>query len=417
MLLEAEILNDLSNTFLMIGDPQMALTHLERCIQIFRSAHDNMRLSRALDTLGKAYCQIGLTDEAMTCLMESEHLAAASRNWYDVVRYKNSAGQLFLTRGDRDNAREFFEVGLHMAREFNFQAEAATALLSLAELEGYEGSLTEALPRLLEALKISEETQTALIEREACRQLSVIYRQLGDYALSLDYFQRFHDADKAIFNKEADQRLKNLRILNELDAAKKETELYHLRAEALQKEVEERRRDQAILERLADTDSLTGIKNRRAFFRIAEESFAAALENGSQLSTILIDVDNFKRVNDTHGHQVGDLILVLIAERFTNRIRSKDTLGRYGGEEFIVLLPDTDSESAFQTAERLRKAFSGSPVHVGEVTLSISLSIGVATLSPAAPLATLDQLIGLADHALYDAKGSGRDSTRVYSSH
>ena len=160
--------------------------------------------------------------------------------------------------------------------------------------------------------------------------------------------------------------------------------------------------------RLATTDELTGIFNRRHFFTLAEREFSRSRRYGGPLSAIMLDVDHFKNVNDTHGHSAGDEVLRTIAARCQSCIRDLDVLGRYGGEEFAIVLPGTVLEQAQQhLAERLRRAVADAPIPTARGELTLTVSIGVAEAT--GETKDLAALIDRADTALYQAKEGGRN--------
>jgi two-component system cell cycle response regulator len=162
------------------------------------------------------------------------------------------------------------------------------------------------------------------------------------------------------------------------------------------------------------TDALTGVYNRRYMDRRLVEEIARARRQSYRISCMYIDIDYFKRVNDTHGHLAGDDVLREVASRIKAELRISDALGRFGGEEFVVLLIDADLASATMVAERIRASIAGAPfILAGGEPLAVSASIGVATLDdferehPIEEVAT--QLVATADHALYMAKEGGRN--------
>lgn len=157
--------------------------------------------------------------------------------------------------------------------------------------------------------------------------------------------------------------------------------------------------------RSADVDFLTGLPNRRGLEAALTREAEAAQRYGHPLSLLLLDADHFKRVNDTHGHDAGDAVLREIAVVMRGQCRQCDFPSRWGGEEFVLLLPATGVEEAFSFAERLRCAMAEHPFpHVGTQTVSIGLSVfqGVA-----------GDMVGRADAALYRAKGAGRNRTEI----
>jgi diguanylate cyclase (GGDEF)-like protein len=161
------------------------------------------------------------------------------------------------------------------------------------------------------------------------------------------------------------------------------------------------------LERLATTDGMTGIYNRRHFLILADHEWARACRYGHPLSFLMFDIDYFKYINDTYGHHAGDEVIVHLANLARSCKRAPDVLARIGGEEFALLLPETDLPQAQVVAERLRRDVSAHPLVIASQPVPATVSIGVAARSPA--MSSIGQLMAAADKALYDAKRSGRN--------
>ncbi len=161
------------------------------------------------------------------------------------------------------------------------------------------------------------------------------------------------------------------------------------------------------VEKLAATDGLTGLFNHRTFQEKLDRELASAVRYGHSVSLLMMDIDHFKSFNDRFGHPVGDFVLKSIAGVISEDLRSIDIAARYGGEEFALILPQTDIEGALATAERIRKGVEKRTFHFEDLSLNVTLSIGVASY-PAHAL-TKDELIDRADRALYFAKRSGRN--------
>ncbi len=164
----------------------------------------------------------------------------------------------------------------------------------------------------------------------------------------------------------------------------------------------------ARLEELVDTDGLTGVKNYRAFRERLTHEYDRAMRYGGGLSLVMIDVDRFKRYNDTFGHPEGDEVLKRVASMLQNSLRSTDMVARYGGEEFVILLPNTDHIGAVTMAERFRKELQNAEWEHSPITASF----GVSTLTPATPEKEI--IVDEADKALYFAKQSGRNCVKHY---
>ncbi|MGA7800405.1 MAG: diguanylate cyclase [Gammaproteobacteria bacterium] len=193
---------------------------------------------------------------------------------------------------------------------------------------------------------------------------------------------------------------------------KAEEELLHAKA-AL--ETANRELDMALERehRLARTDGLTGLGNRRYFFDLATHEFAEAKRYGRPLSVVLFDIDHFKKVNDTAGHQTGDEVLKCVARIADEHLREVDILARYGGEEFVVLLPNSNAADAAGVAERIRSNIADTCPLTDPASISVTISVGVAEFPGDAD--SLDPLIRCADRALYEAKRGGRNRTIIFS--
>ncbi len=165
---------------------------------------------------------------------------------------------------------------------------------------------------------------------------------------------------------------------------------------------------------LAIVDPLTEVYNRRGLFEFGYREVARARRFGRPLAAIMFDLDHFKQVNDTYGHAVGDQVLVGLARRVQTVLRNTDLLGRYGGEEFVILVPETPREKAYILAERIRRVVRSAPFETDVGPIEITISLGIAMLDETCT--NLESLIARADEALYQAKQAGRDTTVIWDS-
>lgn len=168
----------------------------------------------------------------------------------------------------------------------------------------------------------------------------------------------------------------------------------------------------AEVERLATLDEVTGIMNRRRLFELGRREMELSRRYGTALAAILLDIDRFKKINDTYGHTAGDRVLTGIAATISHNIREIDLFGRYGGEEFVILLPSTSTKAAREVAERVRELVAGLRFDTERGPLEVTISLGVAMLTAEIP--SLATLIDRADQAMYSAKQAGRNRVEVY---
>ncbi len=173
------------------------------------------------------------------------------------------------------------------------------------------------------------------------------------------------------------------------------------------------------LHEMAVTDSLTGIFNRRAILERLRNEISRAGREKSQLCLMILDIDHFKRVNDEHGHTVGDQTLIKVVNRINFQLRPYDTMGRYGGEEFLLCFPGVNPEAGRKIAERVRTCICKKPFEIDDKRFNVSISLGVTSIVPSTDGDTndlLEAMIKTADDALYKAKNAGRNRVVVYGS-
>lgn len=186
----------------------------------------------------------------------------------------------------------------------------------------------------------------------------------------------------------------------------------HLKLKKLQEHLlrqkEQLEKQNETLRHLSITDPLTGLYNRRFLLQRYEEEFVGSIRYHSPLSIVLFDIDFFKRINDTHGHQAGDEVLRFFAKTMVSNLRKRDFAGRYGGEEFMIVLPHTEGQGAVRLAERVRQECKKVRIHFENREFSITVSGGVASF-PDLLCNTPWELVRASDQALYEAKNRGRD--------
>jgi diguanylate cyclase (GGDEF)-like protein len=162
---------------------------------------------------------------------------------------------------------------------------------------------------------------------------------------------------------------------------------------------------------LALTDPLTGLQNRRSLFELGRIEFARSQRMKRPFCCMMLDLDHFKQVNDNYGHPIGDLVLQEFAKRSAKSVREIDLVGRYGGEELIILLPETDRERALMVAERVRASIVANPIETPSGEINLTVSIGVAAMDQ--HTMELETLIARADQAVYIAKHKGRNCVAI----
>lgn len=235
----------------------------------------------------------------------------------------------------------------------------------------------------------------------------------GDFTQRVEFMGEY----AAAFNKmtvQLDSALSALRAKEE-ELTKLTLTLQH---EVAQKDdaLEALSKSEARFRYMAEHDALTGVLNRRSFYDLVSMELDRARQQEYGCSLMILDIDFFKKFNDTYGHLEADNVLRQFADVAHHVLRDDDVLGRYGGEEFVVFLPDTTAEIGFMVAERLRIAVAEHPVRMGEVLASVTMSVGLVhvphDLEGVRDIAFLEEMLSLADSALYKAKNSGRNNVK-----
>ena len=231
--------------------------------------------------------------------------------------------------------------------------------------------------------------------------LNLIASQIG---VSLENARLYQSIEKKV-----DERTRQLQEKSELLAIAGEV-LEHANKE-MAWEIDQRKLLEEELRKLSTTDYLTGLCIRRQLFDLGEKETQRAKRNGAPLSLMILDIDHFKSVNDTYGHDIGDEVLKSFSTTFRNSLRNIDIVCRYGGEEFVAILPDTDTQIAMDVAQRLRQNIEASILPIKGAELRYTISIGLTGLRESDTL--INQLINRADEALYQAKKSGRNQVVI----
>jgi diguanylate cyclase (GGDEF)-like protein len=299
----------------------------------------------------------------------------------------HSLGAIYLALGNYDQAMTFLQAGIEISRQNNSQLLEITYAIEISRVHEVQGGLDQAEKELLLALQTAESINSLSNVSLIHERLVDIYKETRNYEAALAHFEAFHATHVKIFNDQSDRRIKNLEILHQVELARKQADLYR---------------------ELAGTDFLTSLANRRRLLELAEDAFRQMRLEKGQLAVIMLDIDHFKNVNDQYGHEAGDEVLKAIAATIKKSLRQGDVAGRYGGEEFLVLLRNTSAEICFNVADRIRRAVAQQAFQIDPAIIRVTISLGLAwTNSDRVP--PLDVLINGADQALYMAKQQGRN--------
>ena len=432
----------LSMVYSDLGDTASSLEHQLEALALQRQQADPVGLGNALTNISVDYRDLGQLDESARCCLEALEIARSVGDVRTETGALANLGLTHLAQGCPEEAGPLFRRLLELARPAGLTQRVMWGLHGLAETHLACGHPELALPHLYEALKVgqasalrSEEIDTWLLlgrsqlehrehgQGEGNQQASSAVASL-QRALHLAQETRNLQAESRVRLALADaheqaaepvQALAQLRAYLALRDGRGRA-LTEQRAQVLAVRFgaeESRRENERLLaharrmEENAHQDALTGLMNRRGLEPQLEAALTRAQTLGTGLCLAVLDLDHFKQVNDRHSHQVGDEVLRAAAGLFLAGCRNSDGVGRYGGEEFVILLPDIALEAATKLLERLRCRVQDHPWDQLHAGLAVTVSIGVAQLS--VDTASVAALVAAADACMYAAKRAGRN--------
>lgn len=401
-------LNNLGNVYLELERTDEAMASFERAAARFEAAGDEAGAAIAKANIGRVHTVAGRGAEAVPALDEALEAFERLGRMDDVVATHAKLGLAHAAAGAPYHARRAFELALELHEEGHGRRLMRDTHAWFGAWALHHGDLDTAVEQLRSAERTfdsDEELASAGVLEPLSRALEAAGRPQEALAalrrqLALDEERR----------RSLGHAARRIRLLELELGTEGEQEIARLRTVELEMANDLLREETARLEALSTTDSLTGLFNRRALERRVGEEVAAARRHGATLVLALVDLDEFKAVNDTFGHETGDLALRRLAELLTANVRASDVAARWGGEEFALLLPNTRLQDARHMLERVGAAIAGHRWSTIRDGLSVTTSIGAAGLEE---VTTLVELLRLADRRLYAAKAAGRDRTVV----
>jgi diguanylate cyclase (GGDEF)-like protein len=407
------VLNNIGNVYLELDDPRQALDFFRQALASFREEGAWRGEAIAFGNVGRAAQRLGQLADAVEAFRASlamyEFRGAESYALPALTRLASALAE----SGDHEGARDAFENALER------QCKAATLSFADEVLSGAGryfleiGEVDRSIELFRGALGVLWAGANSRAIYPLYEALADAYERKGDFAEALAQFREYHRLKQSVADSAIDSRTRGLMLQFDVERVRQQEEIFRLRNVELARANEELRRLQERLEsqnrelhRISIEDSLTGLHNRRYLTPRLEEEVARARRHSRPLCAAMCDIDHFKEINDRHSHALGDEVLKRIATLIRETARETDIVSRYGGEEFLLVLPDTDLAGAEVLTERLRVSVAGHPWSELAPGLRVTISIGVARLERRAGAA---QLVAAADSRLYGAKRTGRD--------
>ncbi len=425
--LQAYALTHLGLVLALLDEPAAAEQHLAHSLALVRGTTDRAHESTVLVSLSQLKQRAGDAAAAQALAEQALGLARGTGNLGDMVDALVALAQALQARGEHAAAVAPLHEATLLAQQRGDLGLAAEVLLAQAETPRALGRPLEALALLAQAHQQAEAAGALQLCALAHEGLSLAHEAAGDLAAALRHQRAFQACERRLRNQPAQRRLRQFLQQQELASAENDAQAERQRsAQLLQALDEARRAEQSrsqllaelqaqaeLLQQLAREDGLTGVANRRWLDLQLQRETERAQRFGHALAVAMVDVDHFKAVNDRLSHGVGDAVLRTLATLLRRSCRASDVVGRYGGEEFMLIFVESAPAQALEACEKLRERVAAhvwSQVHPALQGLSVSIGVaGFAAGEALAAGAPAESLVERADRALYRAKNGGRN--------
>lgn len=404
--------NTLGIVYSRSGDFDQALSHFQRSLQVVEASGDQPRMSSILTNISISTRMAGRLEEAIEAARRSLGLASDLTN---LASCTTNLATALAAAGRQEEAEAAFIEGAPLHEAHGDPALMANHLCNHAELLFKAGRMDETLPLLQRALALAEEMDASPHLQQSHMALYQLMKAVGDHRAALHHHEAFHEASKRLDMDAAARELRHQKWQHQVELARHEAENERLLRERLANsyaELAEVHRDLSAqteeLQHRSRSDGLTDLANRQHFDQTLAQEANRARATGEHLGLLLLDLDDFKSINDRFGHPIGDEVLRQVAELLRHSVRGTDLCGRLGGEEFGVLLVHTRSGGVREVAQKVRRKIAEHPWSELAEGLRVTTSAGGAVLSETVDLRT-ETLIALSDARLYQAKREGRN--------
>ncbi|MFN4250381.1 diguanylate cyclase [Deinococcus sp.] len=421
---EAHSLHNLSNLHYYNRDYTKAMELAEECLGLYRSLDHVSGMAFALSMQATVAFDLGQPEQAAQAARAAMTYAEQAGSQEVGTIALATAGRATAQLGNVQEGIALLQRAIRDAQTHDLTLPQAEHHLELGRVLQNTGDFSGAREHYGHSLALAEPLAAKSIMMNTYLQLAELCAAEGRYQEAFDLYRRHHDVEREIHSLTAALKTRALMTQLEVERVKSEAQIYRLKTielasanEALERVNTEKsglvnmlEEQSRLLERQLSEDGLTGLFNRRHVEGVLQHEFLHGRVTQAPLCVAMADIDHFKQINDQFSHLVGDQVLRAVAALFQNAVRPTDSVGRYGGEEFLFVFPNTTTGQGQRICERVRElvnTYDWSQIHPA---LTVSLSMGVAT-DPRVP--NHERLVSLADEQLYRAKRSGRNQVCV----
>lgn len=402
------VYNNVGNIYNHLGDNKQALEFYSRSLAYLEQSHHLSHTSSTLykgsvlNNIGLIYADAEEFEVAITYYTNAIATSASVQDSYMLIIEYSNQGRAQSCLGDYASSLESFQQALDYLKRHPSLDLEAMVYVNMGESYIKQQLYDVAESYLRQGLQAAEAAKSMRRIVRAHEHLCELYEHTGNLSQALLHHKRFHTIKVDSLEQSASARTKAMMTKFKVERLEQEQELYRVKNVELAAAVRQ-------LEQLSHQDGLTGLYNRRFFDMRLKHVLESAKQKEESVCIALADIDNFKRVNDTFSHAIGDEVLKIVAGIFMNTLRGADVVARYGGEEIVIIFPETLVGNAKLVCEKIRQKIERYPWHHLREDLKITVSMGLVGGLETTP----EQLLALADERLYKAKRSGKNKIEL----
>ena len=415
----ADSLNTVGNIYFQLHNYQKSLEYYRRSLEIRTELKDDVAIGKSYNNIGNIYSTLKDYKKALVSYNDALKLYEKSSEHKLRASVYNNIGIIHRERNEPEKALQSFKKSLKIAKRedltYNLANTSNEAARTYFELKQYP----EAEAHLATALKGAKKLNARNVEQESYEILSALYYYKKDYQKACDYLKKYSDIKDAIYG-ELSGKIAEIQSKYISEQKRKEAEIYRLKNVEMAKYIKDLQKANELIRKknieltdaytkldlLARTDPLTRLSNRRDILEKIKYEARKFERSGEKFVLGISDIDNFKSFNDSYGHDCGDFVLVNLANIMRSVMRKQDCIGRWGGEEFIFLMPKTDIEGGSVIAEKLRKRIEDEIFYYRDIKLNLTMTFGITVYDS---IMDIDICINKADEALYHGKAGGKN--------
>ena len=438
----ASTMNNIGLIFFSTGDYNKSIEYISQALEIWEELGQKRSVAIAKQNIANVYSSQNKPEKAL------EYYLSSLKNCEEVGDERlsgriliNTAIIYYMKFFDIEKALEYFNRALVITRKYDDKENIARTIHYIAAINKDKGKYDKSIAQEYEALRIAKEIDDQFQKKCILQELSYMYADLHDFENAFNYHVRFKEINDSIFSIEQSEQITEMETKYETE--KKEQQIVLLEKDNTIAGLKIKRQRLLLLysvigivlilafvlilsnlyrqktktakalavangklEELSRTGSLTKLWNRRYLHEIVERERVRIKRSFEAFSFILMDIDHFKNVNDTYGHECGDYVLSTMAVILRSAVRKQDVVGRWGGEEFLLFLPSTSLQGAITIAESIRKKIADYPFNYDSKDITITSTLGVSEFDETV---SVEECIKLADDGLYEGKESGRN--------